>query len=71
MKLPCVYCDEQASGGHFKWRGWYRFKCPNGHRFKLASPSKAAANWVKLTTKAQRDWIAGNDHLSHSKWDGV
>ena len=44
-KLRCLVCDAPSNGGRLAWRGYYRFRCENGHRWKLATPKQAARNW--------------------------
>lgn len=48
----CLVCGEHSRHRHpFKWRGYYRFECPNGHRWGLATPKQAAANWARLSSR--------------------
>ena len=47
--MKCRVCDARSTGGRFAWRGYYRFRCENGHRWKLATPKQAARNWSRLS----------------------
>jgi len=33
----------------FRWRGYYRLRCMNGHRSKIATPKQAARNFAQAT----------------------